>query len=224
LTVTDERRSLALGLFACLECATGLGLILVPGSVIGLLFGLAHNQNTGTSADVNRNAAYNPETGNFDRSGSACASNPNGASASGQHNSQQNLYGGGSSGETTATVTNRAGQTNTYEAGHSGNNVYAGSDGNVYKNDGGGWQQNSNAGWKSMGNSFNSSDLDRSVQARSWGGGQFGSFSQRGFFGGNRFGGGGGWGGRGGWGGGGASADLAAAGKASKLRRIVRPG
>ena len=34
-----ERRSLTLGLFACLECATGLGLVLVPGIVIGLLFG-----------------------------------------------------------------------------------------------------------------------------------------------------------------------------------------
>ena len=34
-----ERRSLTLGLFACLECATGLGLFLVPGIVINLLFG-----------------------------------------------------------------------------------------------------------------------------------------------------------------------------------------
>ncbi len=34
-----ERRSITLGLFACLECATGLGLLLVPGVVIGLLFG-----------------------------------------------------------------------------------------------------------------------------------------------------------------------------------------
>ena len=36
----DERRSLTLGLFACLECATGLGLLLVPAIVIGLLLGL----------------------------------------------------------------------------------------------------------------------------------------------------------------------------------------
>jgi hypothetical protein len=37
--VESEGRSLTLGLFACLECATGLGLLLVPGIVIGLLFG-----------------------------------------------------------------------------------------------------------------------------------------------------------------------------------------
>ena len=35
-----ERRSLTLGLFACLECATGLGLLLLPGIVIDLLLGL----------------------------------------------------------------------------------------------------------------------------------------------------------------------------------------
>jgi hypothetical protein len=34
------RRSLTLGLFACLECATGLGLLLAPGVVLRLLFGL----------------------------------------------------------------------------------------------------------------------------------------------------------------------------------------
>jgi hypothetical protein len=34
-----ERRSLTLTLFSCLECATGLGLFLMPGIVIGLLFG-----------------------------------------------------------------------------------------------------------------------------------------------------------------------------------------
>jgi hypothetical protein len=35
----DERRSLILSLFACLECATGLGLILAPDFLISLLFG-----------------------------------------------------------------------------------------------------------------------------------------------------------------------------------------
>ena len=35
----SDRRSPTLGLFACLECATGLGLLLIPGTVIGLLFG-----------------------------------------------------------------------------------------------------------------------------------------------------------------------------------------
>lgn len=35
----DERRGLILGLFACLECATGLGLLLMPGIVLDLLFG-----------------------------------------------------------------------------------------------------------------------------------------------------------------------------------------
>ncbi len=35
-----ERRSLTLSLFACLECATGMGLLLVPGIVIDLLLGL----------------------------------------------------------------------------------------------------------------------------------------------------------------------------------------
>lgn len=34
-----ERRSLILGLFAGLECATGIGLFLAPGVVISLLFG-----------------------------------------------------------------------------------------------------------------------------------------------------------------------------------------
>ena len=38
--VKDERRSLTLGLFACLESATGLGLLLMPGMIIGLLLGL----------------------------------------------------------------------------------------------------------------------------------------------------------------------------------------
>jgi hypothetical protein len=38
--VKQESRSLTLGLFACLECATGLGLLLAPGLVIGLLLGL----------------------------------------------------------------------------------------------------------------------------------------------------------------------------------------
>ena len=38
--VKDERRSLTLGLFACLECATGLGLLLAPGVVLRLLLGL----------------------------------------------------------------------------------------------------------------------------------------------------------------------------------------
>jgi hypothetical protein len=37
--VKYERGSLTLGLFACLECATGLGLFLVPGIIISLLFG-----------------------------------------------------------------------------------------------------------------------------------------------------------------------------------------
>jgi hypothetical protein len=40
LSVKVERRSLTLGFFACLECATGLGLLLVPGIVISLLLGL----------------------------------------------------------------------------------------------------------------------------------------------------------------------------------------
>lgn len=35
-----EKRSLTLSLFACLECATGVGLLLVPGIVISLLLGL----------------------------------------------------------------------------------------------------------------------------------------------------------------------------------------
>jgi len=39
--VKSESRSLTLGLFAGLECATGLGLFVVPGIVIGLLFGLS---------------------------------------------------------------------------------------------------------------------------------------------------------------------------------------
>jgi hypothetical protein len=39
--VEHERRSLTLGLFACLECATGLGLLLLPGLVVSLLFGQA---------------------------------------------------------------------------------------------------------------------------------------------------------------------------------------
>ena len=39
MPVKHERRSLALALFACLESATGLGLLLVPGAIIGLLFG-----------------------------------------------------------------------------------------------------------------------------------------------------------------------------------------
>jgi len=38
--VTDAKRSLTLGLFACLECATGLGLLLAPGVVLRLLLGL----------------------------------------------------------------------------------------------------------------------------------------------------------------------------------------
>ena len=38
--VKDERRSLTLSLFACLECATGVGLLLAPGIVIDLLLGL----------------------------------------------------------------------------------------------------------------------------------------------------------------------------------------
>lgn len=35
----DERRSLTLGLFAYVECATGLGLMLVPAITTSLLFG-----------------------------------------------------------------------------------------------------------------------------------------------------------------------------------------
>jgi hypothetical protein len=37
--VKHGKRSLILGLFAGLECATGIGLFLAPGVVIGLLFG-----------------------------------------------------------------------------------------------------------------------------------------------------------------------------------------
>jgi hypothetical protein len=166
-----------------------------------------YNNYTGTSGNVDRNAAYNPYTGNWARSGSASAYNPNtGASANIQHTSQGNVYGG-SSGQTTATVTNRAGQTNTYQAGHGGNNVYAGSDGNVYRNDGSGWQKNTSSGWKSMNASFNSSDLDRESQARNWGDDRYSSFSQHGWFGGGSGGGGFNGGCRGGgfgrWGGGG---------------------
>jgi len=143
-----------------------------------------HNDYTGTSGDVDRNAAYNPYTGNFDRSGSGSAYNPNtGASASVQHTSQGNVYSGYSSGQTTATVTNKSGQTNTYEAGHNGNNVYAGSDGNVYRNTGDGWQKNTSSGWQTMGSSYNS-DLDRYSQSRSYGENRYNSFSNRGFYGG----------------------------------------
>ena len=39
VALRDEGRSLVFGLFACLECATGLGLLLVPEIVVGLLFG-----------------------------------------------------------------------------------------------------------------------------------------------------------------------------------------
>jgi len=162
-----------------------------------------HNDYTGTSGDVDRNAAYNPYTGNFDRSGSGSAYNPStGASASVQHTSEGNAYSGYSSGQTTATVTNRSGQTNTYEAGHNGNNVYAGSDGNVYRNDGSGWQKNTGSGWQSTDSSFDSSDLDRESQARSWGDDRYSSFSSRGYYGGDGFSGGyrggsfGGWGNR----------------------------
>jgi hypothetical protein len=163
-----------------------------------------HNQYTGTSGDVDRNAAYNPYSGNFDRSGSGSAYNPNtGAGASVQHSSEGNVYSGQSSGETTATVTNRQGQTNTYEAGHSDNNVYAGSDGNVYRNDGGGWQKSTGGGWQSADSSFDQSYLDRESQARSWGADRYSSFADRGFFGGGGFGGGYRGGGFGGWGGGG---------------------
>jgi hypothetical protein len=85
----------------------------------------------GTSADVNWSAAYNPETANWEKSGSGTAYNPNtGASAQVQHTSEGYAYHSTTSGETTATVTNREGQTNTYAAGHAGNNIYAGSDGN----------------------------------------------------------------------------------------------
>ena len=152
-----------------------------------------HNAYTGTSADVNRNAAYNPETGNWERTGSASASNPTtGSSASVQHASEGNVYGK-SAGETTATVTNaKTGQTNTYEAGHAGNNVYAGSDGNVYRNTGSGWQKNTGSGWHDTESSFNTSNLDRWSQSRSWGENRYSSFSNRGFYGGDRFGGGGG--------------------------------
>jgi hypothetical protein len=152
-----------------------------------------HNQDTGTSADVNRSAAYNPETGNWEKGGSGTAYNPNnGASAQVQHTSEGNAYHGTTTGATTATVTNRQGQTNTYEAGHAGNNVYAGSDGNVYRNNGSGWEKNTASGWQHTDSSFNSSNLDRWSQSRSWGENWYSSFSNRGYYGGNRFGGGGG--------------------------------
>jgi hypothetical protein len=142
-----------------------------------------HNQNTGTSGDVNRNAAYNPETGNFEKNGSASAYNPNtGSSAGAQHTSEGNVYSGKSAGETTATVNNdKTGQTNTYEAGHVGNNVYAGSDGNVYKNTGNGWQKATSNGWQGAGSSYNS-NLDRYSQARSTGENRYNSFAQRSFY------------------------------------------
>lgn len=170
-----------------------------------------YNQDTGTAGDVDRNAAYNPETGNFERNGSGTAYNPNtGSSASVQHTSEGNAYNGTSSGETTATVTNgKTGQTNTYAAGHNGNNVYAGSDGNVYRNDGSGWQENSGDGWHDT--NSDSSYLDQENQARGWGDNQYSSFNDRGSYGDSSFNGGyrggsfGGWGsgGFGGFGGGG---------------------
>ncbi len=164
------------------------------------------NQYTGSSANVDRNAAYNPYTGNWERSGSATGYDAKtGSSASIQHTSEGNVYGGRSTGETTATVTSgTTGQTKTYQLSHSGNNVYAGSDGNVYRNTGSGWQKSTGGGWQSADSSFDSSDLDRWDQARSWGDDRYSSFANRGFFGGGGFGGGfrgGGFGG--GWGGGG---------------------
>jgi hypothetical protein len=144
-----------------------------------------HNQYTGTSGDVSRNGAYNPETGNWGKAGSASAYNPNtGSSADVQHTSSGNAYSGYSSGQTTATVTNgKTGQTNTYEAGHNGNNVYAGSDGNVYRNTNNGWQKSTSSGWQSTGSSYDSS-LDRYNQARSYGDDRYNSFSNRGYYGG----------------------------------------
>src|SRR5262249_13158186 len=136
-----------------------------------------YNNNTGSTADIDRNAAYNPYNGNFERSGSATANDPNTGSAMDvQHASVGNAYGG-SAGKTTATVTNgRTGETNTYEAGHVGNNVYAGSDGNVYRNDGDGWQKYSGGGWQNTESGYPTNDLDRFSQARSYGEDRYNSF------------------------------------------------
>ena len=63
-----------------------------------------------------------------------------------------NVYSGNSAGETTATVNNgKTGQTNTYGAGHNGNDVYAGSDGNVYATTAAAGRGIPGNGWNSAG-------------------------------------------------------------------------
>ena len=161
--------------------------------------GASYNSRTGTLAAGQRAGVGNVYTGNYAYgSRGAAVDTRTGAAASGSRVTVGNAYTGQSASASRAQVYNpRTGQTSTWNAGHSGNDLYASHDGHVYQRDvSGDWQQHSwgsDGGWSHLGDSGASRSLDDDWASRFNGsermsafrsnfgemGGRFGGFRRR---------------------------------------------
>ena len=161
--------------------------------------GSSYNSRTGTLAAGQRAGVGNVYTGNYAYgSRGAAVDTRTGAAASGSRVTVGNAYTGQSASASRAQVYNpRTGETSTWDAGHSGDDLYASHDGHVYQRDtSGDWQQHSwgsDGGWSHLGDSGASRSLDDDWASRFNGsermsafrsnfgemGGRFGGFRRR---------------------------------------------